>query len=199
MRFDIRRFFKDIRPADLAGNFVQGLFILVPLVVTVYVLLYLLRLVDGWLGVPVPGVGLLLTAAGVALVGRLASNMLVGSVIEWVDERLSKAPIVKLLYNSIKDFVSAFMGEKKKFSHPVAVRPSPESKVLLLGFVTREDMAFLGAPGYAAVYFPAAYSIAGNVAMFPRELVSPVKADSAEVMAFLVSGGIAGGQGPAKP
>lgn len=193
MRFDVRRFFKKMKPGDLAGNFVQGLFILVPFVATVATLIYLFRFIDGWLGLPVPGAGVLVMVVVIILVGRLASNVFIGSLLQLADELLSSAPIIKLLYNSVKDFISAFMGDKKKFEHPVLVRPSPGSQVKLIGFITREDMGFLGLPGEVAVYFPAAYSIAGNVAVFPRELVTSLKASSADVMTFLVSGGIAGG------
>lgn len=193
MRLDVRRFFKNMKPGDLAGNFFQGLFILVPFVATVATLVYLFRFIDGWLGLPVPGAGFLIMIVVIIVVGRLASNVFIGSLLQLMDEMLSSAPIIKLLYNSIKDFISAFMGEKKKFNHPVLVRPSPGSQAALIGFITCEDMSFLGMPGHVAVYFPAAYSIAGNVAVFPRELVNTLKAPSAEVMAFLVSGGIAGG------
>jgi uncharacterized membrane protein len=44
-----------------------------------------------------------------------------------------------------------------------------------------------------AVYLPQSYNFAGNLFVVPTERVQPLDADSSEVMAFVVSGGISGG------
>ena len=52
---------------QLAKNFFEGLFILVPVVVTVYVMFFLFEAVDGWLNIPVPGLGFIITIGGVCI------------------------------------------------------------------------------------------------------------------------------------
>ena len=61
-----------------------------------------------------------------------------------------------------------------------------------LGFATRDSLDVLGLPDHVAVYFPQSYNFAGNVLLFPRERVRPLEASSAQVMAFIVSGGVSG-------
>jgi uncharacterized membrane protein len=50
----------------------------------------------------------------------------------------------------------------------------------------------LGMPDHVAVYFPQSYNFAGQLAVVPRENVELLDAPSAEVMTFIVSGGISG-------
>jgi uncharacterized membrane protein len=54
-------------------------------------------------------------------------------------------------------------------------------------------LEFLGLLNHVAVYFPQSYNFAGNLLVFPKEQVRPLEAESTEVMAFIVSGGVSGG------
>jgi uncharacterized membrane protein len=109
---------------------------------------------------------------------------------------LIKAPFVKLLYTSIKDLIAAFMGEKRRFDQPVLVSLSPVGHGEAVGFVTRTDLEFLGLLDHVAVYFPQSYNFAGHLLVFPKDQVRPLEAESSEVMAFIVSGGVSGGPHP---
>jgi uncharacterized membrane protein len=60
----------------------------------------------------------------------------------------------------------------------------------LLGFVTREDLEALGLVDHVAVYLPQAVSFSGNLLLVPKELVTPLEIANAELMAFVVSGGV---------
>ena len=73
---------------------------------------------------------------------------------------------------------------------PVLVRLTGESEARLVGFVTQESLDRLGLPGYASVYFPQSYNFAGNLVVFPSSQLEPLDAASADVMAFIVSGGV---------
>ena len=59
-----------------------------------------------------------------------------------------------------------------------------------LGFVTQESLGKLGLEGHVTVYLPQSYNFAGMLLIFPTSAVTAVKADSADVMAFIVSGGV---------
>jgi uncharacterized membrane protein len=62
----------------------------------------------------------------------------------------------------------------------------------MVGFVTQESLDRLGLPGYSSVYFPQSYNFAGNLVVFPSSHVEPLHAPSADIMAFIVSGGVTG-------
>jgi len=99
---------------------------------------------------------------------------------------------VKLVYTSLKDIVGAFVGEKKKFNRPVLVALTKGGDVATIGFVTRNGLTELGLADHVAVYVPQAYNIGGNVVVVPSDRVTPLDADPAKVMTFIVSGGVTG-------
>ncbi|NKB81487.1 MAG: DUF502 domain-containing protein [Nitrospirales bacterium] len=178
---------------ELAKNFFEGLFILVPVVVTIWVVVFVFELIDGWLNIPIPGVGFLITIAMIILSGRLASNVFFQGVLGSLENVLTKTPFIKLVYTSIKDLIEAFMGEKKRFDQPVIVSLTPGGHAEAIGFVTRQSLEAFGLHDHVAVYFPQSYNFAGNLLVFPRSQVRPLQVESSEVMAFLVSGGVSGG------
>ena len=188
-----RKFWGTMNMNDLARNFFEGLLILVPVVTTLYVAWLVLETIDGWLPIPFPGAGILVTVGLITLTGRYASTVFVQKIVDMMEAVLIKAPFVKLLYTSIKDLIAAFMGEKKRFDQPVLVSLSPGGYGEAVGFVTRTDLEFLGLLGHVAVYFPQSYNFAGHLLVFPKDQVRPLEVESSEVMAFIVSGGVSGG------
>ena len=101
-----------------------------------------------------------------------------------------RLPLVRLLYVSTKDLLNAFVGEKRRFDKPVMVTLFPGAGAKALGFVTQESLERFGLSGHVAVYFPQSYNFAGNLVVYPTDQVTPIAADSAEVMAFVISGGV---------
>ncbi len=172
--------------------FLRGLVIVVPIAITVYVLYAAFTWIDRLVGAPVPGVGFAVTVASVILIGVLASNI-VGKTLFGLTERLfARAPFVKIVYTSVRDLVEAFVGDKKRFSRPVIVSISADGAIKTVGFVTREEVDFLGLTGHSAVYFPHSYNFSGQLALVPRERITPIALDSGQVMPFVVSGGVSG-------
>ena len=70
------------------------------------------------------------------------------------------------------------------------VTPIPGSEVRALGFVTQQSLASLGLGAHVTVYLPHSYNFSGMLLVFPANAVTPLVADSADVMAFIVSGGV---------
>lgn len=174
----------------LAGWFLNGLAVAAPLAVTVWAVVAAFRAVDGWLGLPIPGAGLLATVAGITLVGALASNVITNRFVELLDRLFERLPLVRLLYTSIKDLLDAFVGDKRRFTVPVLVPGEQGPSSRTLGFVTQESVGALGLADYVAVYLPFSYSVAGRVTFFPAADVTRVHVDGGEAMAFIVSGGV---------
>ncbi len=178
---------------ELAKNFLEGLFLVVPVAVTIYVVFLVFNFIDGWLNIPVPGLGFLLTIGMMILVGRLASNVFFQGALGSLEKILTRTPFVKLVYTSLKDLIEAFMGEKKRFDQPVLVTLMPGGHAQAIGFVTCQDLKTFGLDDQVAVYFPQSYNFAGHLLVFPRSQIRPLEADSSDIMAFIVSGGVSGG------
>jgi len=177
---------------SLLNYFLRGLVLVAPLAITLYVCWIVFVRIDGWLGLPVPGLGFVLTIVLITLVGFLGSNLITRGMVAIVEQAVSRLPFVRLLYTSTKDLLNAFVGEKRRFDKPVLVRLSMQSEARMVGFVTQESLDRLGLPGYSSVYFPQSYNFAGNLVVFPSAQLQPLDAASADVMAFIVSGGVTG-------
>jgi len=169
-------------------SFFQGLAVLVPVAVTLYIVYWSVTSVDDILGIPIPGVGFGVTIIAIVLIGALARNVAGRRALAMVDRQLERTPIVKLLYGSLRDLMGAFVGDKKKFDQPVRIELSPT--LSLFGFVTCTHFDDPALADHVAVFLPQAYNFAGNLAIVPRSAVHPVDADGAQFMAFIVSGGV---------
>lgn len=176
----------------LANYFLRGLAVLAPLAVTLYVCDRIFRTIDGWLGLDIPGAGFVLTIAFVILVGFALSNFVARQVVAGVDRLLERLPFVRFLYGATRDLFNAFVGEQRRFSRPVVVTLQEGGDAKALGFVTGDALVALGLSDHVPVYFPHSYNFSGMLLLFPAHRVTPVTADSADVMAFVVSGGVAG-------
>lgn len=174
----------------LLKNFLRGLVIVVPIAVTIYVLYEAFIRLDRLLALPYPGAGLLVLLVATVMIGALAGNFVGRNVLRLTEAVFTRAPIVRIIYASIKDLLEAFVGDKKRFDKPVAVSLSGSAGIRALGFVTREDLSFLTMPGDVAVYLPFSYSMAGKLVVVPRSRVQRIDADAASIMALIISGGV---------
>ena len=174
----------------LLNYFLRGLVLLAPVGITVWVISKAFLAIDGWLDLPWPGAGFAATIAIITVFGFVASNLIATQLLALFDGLLQRVPLVRLVYSSAKDLLNAFVGEKRRFKAPVVVTLFPGSHVRCLGFITQESLALLGMPGHVAVYLPQGYAFAGNTILMPTGQVEALDAEPAEVMAFIVSGGV---------
>ena len=174
----------------LLNNFFRGVVLLAPLAFTVYVCVRVFATIDGWLGIPIPGVGFVATVALITLFGFLASSFITRQMLSVVESVLERLPFVRLLYSSTKDLLNAFVGEKRRFDKPVLVAPFASGEARALGFITQETLSSMCMMEHVAVYLPQSYNFAGSLLIFPTSAVTVLDAESADVMAFIVSGGV---------
>jgi len=174
----------------LLNYFFRGVIVVAPVAVTIYVCYAIFTSIDNWLGFPIPGVGFLLTIVLITLVGFFASNLITRGLVAAVESTLQRLPFVRLLYGSTRDLLNAFVGEKRRFDKPVLVAPIPQSGIRVLGFLTQESLAVIGLAEHVTVYVPQSYGFAGQLIVIPSTQVTPLAAESADVMAFIISGGV---------
>lgn len=87
-----------------------------------------------------------------------------------MEKIINKVPLAALIYSSVKDLLSAFVGDKRKFNQPVAVELIPGSGIKRIGFVTQSSVNEQFRDESMAVYFPDSYNISGqaNSISFPK-------------------------------
>jgi uncharacterized membrane protein len=170
--------------------FFNGLILSAPVALTVYVCWMTFRTIDGWLRIPIPGLGFVVTIGLITLLGFLASNFLAQRLVQFLEEQVNRVPGVRLLYTAVKDVLGAFVGEKKRFGSPVVVSLD-QNGTKMLGFLTQDSLGELGLADHVTVYLPQSYNFAGQMLVLPRNRVTPLDAPNAKVMTFIVSGGVA--------
>ena len=176
----------------LIGYFARGLVLLAPLAVTVWVCWLVFTSVDGWLGLPYPGAGFVVTVLLITLFGFLGPTLLSKSAVSVLERLLGRLPFVRLLYGSTKDLLNAFVGEKRRFDKPVLVSLTADGSVRLVGFLTQDTLRHLGLFEQVAVYCPHSYNFSGQLYVVNVAQIHPLDATSADAMAFVVSGGVTG-------
>ena len=180
----------------LAGYFFQGILFVVPIAVTIYFFYFAFEFIDGILptdiiGVHIPGLSALIIIFTITLVGFLGKILVSQPIFQFGNKLINKIPLIKVIYFSIKDLLSAFVGKEKKFTHPVLVKINKEIELERLGFVTQKDLTFIGVKDKKiAVYLPSSYGILGELYIVPAENTTPIDANAIEVMKFIVSGGV---------
>lgn len=173
----------------LLKYFLRGILVTLPLAGTVMLIVWMINKLDGLFGFDnAHGLGVLIVLGGVTAIGFLGSGLLLRPILDIVDDLLEKVPGVKVIYSSIKDFLEAFVGDKRKFKEPVAVEMGPN--VYKMGFLTHKDLSVIGFEGYVSVYFPHSYNFSGNVFIVAADKVKPIDANASEVMKFIVTGGV---------
>lgn len=183
----------------LLGYFFQGLLYIAPLGITVFVLYKIFIYLDGlfkpiideYIKIDIPGLSLIIVFLAVALLGFLGQTIIARPIKRIVNHIINKAPLVKVIYSSIKDLLSAFVGKEKKFNQPVLVKVNAVSELEKLGFITQEDVSNLGVEGNkVAVYFPHSYNFSGELFIVPAENVKKIDVPPSDIMKFIVSGGV---------
>jgi uncharacterized membrane protein len=172
----------------LVKNFLRGLVIVVPIALTLYIFYEAFLKIDRLLQFQQPGVGVAVMFVAIVVIGALASNFAMKKLLGLTELIFARAPLVRIVYAAIRDLLEAFVGDKKRFDKPVVVTLS--AGVRTLGFVTQEDLSFLSMPESVAVYLPFSYSMTGTLVVVPAASVERLEADSASVMALVVSGGV---------
>ncbi len=172
--------------------FFQGLLYVAPLGITIYIFVMAFHFIDGIIPIGIPGLGIVVIFTIVTSIGIIGQTLISKPITLYMKGMLDKTPFIKIVYTSIKDLISAFVGKEKKFNQPVLVKINKISNLEKLGFITQSDLHDLGiGDGKVAVFFPHSYAFTGELFIVPKEDVSPVDWPAAEVMKFVISGGIA--------
>lgn len=184
---------------NLLSWFLQGLLFTAPVTLTIYIIYLSFTFVDGILtdvilnifGFRIPGLGMVVILGSITLIGFLGSSIVFRPLLSYLDKLISQAPLVKIIYTSIKDFMSAFVGKERRFTEAVLVKVSRDANLEKMGFITQKDLRNLGIPeNKVAVYLPHSYNFSGNLFIVPVENITPLNVPAAEVMKFIVSAGV---------
>lgn len=186
----------------ILNYFIKGLLVVLPIALSIFIVIWAVTTVDSWLNLNniqgvdprtgesrnIPGLGLAMVVTIILAAGIFVTNLVTEPMYNWFQKVLDKLPILKFIYSSIKDLTEAFVGDEKKFNHPVLVQVEGDMK--RIGFLTQSDLAAIGLKEESIVYFPFSYSFAGQVYIVKNEKIKELDISAADAMKLVVSGGV---------
>ena len=131
--------------------FITGLMVWVPLVITLFFLRIVVNVGDKflvvlpnaldpvvWLGISLPGFGLLLLCVMVFITGIFATNVLGKQLVSTSESLLARVPLVRSIYYGVKRTLQVFFTTNKAFRQVVLVE-YPRKDCWSLAFVTDQS------------------------------------------------------------
>ena len=180
----------------LINYFLQGLLYIVPITVTLYVVVFVFKKIDGILANQFtelfPGIGFIIIIFLITIIGYIGSAAITNPINSFFRNLLKKAPLLETIYSAVKDLMNTFVGKKKGFQKAVFVKIFDNSNIERIGFITNEDLKSLNINNKRVlVYIPHSYNFSGNLFVVEKKYITPIDAPSSEIMKLIVSGGVA--------
>ncbi|MCD6416322.1 MAG: DUF502 domain-containing protein [Planctomycetes bacterium] len=170
--------------------FVNGIVVVAPAIITIYAVVAGAVWLDSHIRLllqhvwpsPFPGLGILLSVAGIYMVGLLARTWLLRLPLRAAESIVERIPLVKSLYSAIKDMLQFLGGGNAKSRGKPCMLKDPEGDLCMLGLVTQQDAErFLSeSRDMVGVYLPMSYQLGGFTVYVPRERVEELKGVSVE-------------------
>ncbi|MCX8038846.1 MAG: DUF502 domain-containing protein [Candidatus Sumerlaeia bacterium] len=184
--------------------FLTGLVTLLPIAITIYILYAVITSLERGLGnllpekIYRPGMGLLSGVVIVFLIGLLLHAYVFRRLFVYGERLMQRIPVVSTIYGAVRDLMGFLSSESKnKTASQTVLVALGQTRLRLLGFVTREDLsglpAGMGDKETVAVYFPMSYQIGGFTAMVPRSALQPVDLSFQDGMRFAMTAGMSSG------
>src|ERR1700733_6019756 len=96
----------------LLGYFVRGVLLIMPLALTSYIISMAIQWMDGILNIKIPGLGIAITLLAITLFGYLGTTLVVRSFFNFVENLVTRIPVINAIYTSVKELITAFVGSK---------------------------------------------------------------------------------------
>lgn len=191
----------------LRTYFLAGLIVVLPVVVSFYVLVSLFQYFDGlfalWIGsipvigprlVAIPGVGLILNLSVIVLVGMLTANIVGRRILAYGDRLFSQTPVIRSIYNAVKQIVDAFASSSDGAFQQVVLVEYPRLGAYAIGFLTSsiegEVSQHIGSD-VVAVFIPTTPNpTSGMLILLPRASVRKLSMSVDDGLKLIVSGGV---------
>lgn len=197
---------------SLRNNFFTGIVIALPISVTIWLMTWFVRLVDGrvlnlvppefnpniWIkeatGLSIPGIGLVMAVVALWMLGLLASNFIGTSVLKFGERLLARVPLVSNIYNALKQIVTTVALQKDRAFKDVCLIEYPRKGLWAIGFVTSK---LKGAPleylaeDYVCVFVPTTPNPTSGFLLFAkREDIKILDMSPEEGAKMIISGGM---------
>lgn len=162
-----------------------GLLVLVPGVITVWVLHWIISTLDQtllllpgdwqpdrWLGMHIPGFGVLLTLLVLLAIGAVASNFVGRKLVSWGDSLITRIPVVRSIYSSVKQVSDTVFSDSGNAFRTAVLVQWPREGVWTVAFVTGSpagEVASYLRDEYVSVFVPTTPNPTGGYFVMMRK------------------------------
>ncbi len=188
----------------LGRIFLTGVLTVLPVLATIYLLIWLFTTAESFLGKPLQwlipegfyraGMGLVVGVLVIFVVGVLMRAYIVRRLFRFTENLLLQLPLIKTIYAALRDFFGLFAGQDDQVALQVVTVTLPGTDMRLMGFVTRDHFSDLpegvASEGEVAVYLPMSYQIGGYTLFMPRSQIKPVDMSREQAMRFVLTAGL---------
>jgi uncharacterized membrane protein len=187
----------------LTEIFFRGLFTLLPIIITFYVLYSGILILENILGqflrsqlkeTYIPGIGFMLAILVIFLFGLLITSFITKSIWEQIEKRLTQVPLIKALYSPLRDLMGLFSNNgKKDLKSVVSIEVSPG--INMIGLVTRDqfhDIPEVASSNPAAeliaVFIPLSYALGGYTLLVDKNKVKKIDIPVEKALSLAITG-----------
>ena len=194
------------RKWNLRRYLVAGVLVWLPILATVWVVSFILHLMDltlevlppayrpeALVGFSLPGLGAVFALIVLLLTGLLVTNLIGHRLIAWGEELLNRIPVVRTVYGGVKSFAESVFSQSNAFRKVVMIE-YPRAGVWSIGFLTAEDVPEVSErlrEPHVAVYISSALNAtAGYLVIVPRRAVVELDMSVDAAMRMIITCGV---------
>ena len=202
------------RKWNLRRYLVAGVLVWLPILATVWVVTFMLHLMDltlkvlppalrpeALVGFSLPGLGAVFALIVLLLTGLLVTNLIGRRLIVWGEELLNRIPVVGSVYGGVKSFAESVFSQSNAFRKVVMVE-YPRAGAWSIGFLTAEDVPEVSErlhEPHVAVYISSALNAtAGYLVIVPRRAVVELDMSVDAAMKMIITCGVVVPPAPAR-
>lgn len=186
---------------SLKRRFIAGLFVTIPTLITIGVIIFLFKLIDGilgpiftfFIGRPVAGLGFITAIILIFIVGLVSTNVIGKRILSYIEQVFLHIPVFKSIYTAIKQLVDAFSPKNRASFKQFVIVEYPRKGAYAFGFLTKESeiKGNSGSKSLKAVYIPTNNLYLGEIVLFEDDSIIYTNIPIDEGIKVILSGGIA--------
>ena len=189
--------------AKLRNYFITGVVVLIPIGITLYLTLFLIKISsklipkeinpNNYLPFSIPGLEILLSIIFIIFIGWLSLSFLGKRLLKLVNDLFKRIPILRTIYSSILQMTETFSQNTKKNKKNVVLVQYPRKGCWAVGFATKDNKGEISKKtneDLVNVFIPTTPNpTSGFLLMFPKSEIIFLDMDFEQASKFIVSAG----------
>lgn len=187
--------------------FLTGLAVIIPIGLTLYILFFLMDLMDGLLkimpakyhpdaliGFHIPGLGIIVILALIFICGLVTTSYIGNKIVQSGEDLVDRIPFVRNIYQATKRLSDSMLKDRRSSFKKVVLAEFPRKGMYALGFVTgTPNLEIREKAGHTciSVFLPTTPNpTSGYLIMIPEDQLIAIDMSVEEALTFIISVGI---------